>query len=509
MTAPADPEPPQQTEQPAAPGAPTLVTPEDGAEKSTSVVLKWEALENADSYEVQVAESEKFANLIVEGSSDSTSLKVEELPVDASPHWKVRSVSGDQTGPWSNIRTFTTSAVKAGGGDDGQGDEGQGDDSQEEPAAAPSGDFVTVSNGDFMLNGEVFRFAGTNAYHLPTYMKQDPSVVERALDAFQEAGVNVVRAWGFYDGAPHYNGDITLQPKPGQYNEEDLKRLDQLIAKAGEHDVKFIFALINYWGELGGMPQYNAWDGNAGAGMQHFMNDPDTQKWFKDYIEMLLNRTNTVTGVKYKNDPTILGWEIMNEGRNPQSSNPQELANWYQDIAQYIKSIDKNHLVATGEEGFDYGTPAEYNSEQYTNTYVLRAKEGTSYIANTSIPEIDFGTAHWYPTRWIGTNPADVKQSQKAFMEDHARIAEELGKPFVIGEYGYEGDGGSTQLEIYNHLWDFNEQNQVDGSLLWQFTADYVKCYEYRGNICWPGGRKDAELYKSFTNHIQAMTNQK
>ena len=594
----------EKTEPPTNLTKPTLSTPEDGAQEETSVVLAWEAVPGAESYEVQLSTSEDFSSPLVDGSVDSTQLPVEALPADSSVYWKVRPVVQESTGPWSNIRNFTTeaasgeaqvlsakpqspsneatgqafnvnvqwSAIAVASGyhlqiatDEGftslvvdqqvnsnsfqneglsaeqtyywriepvvdgqntewseifsfttkaaeeQNDDEQPSNDDEPTAPAPKG-FVSVSNGDFVLNGEVFRFAGTNAYHLPTYEKADPSVVNRAMDGFQEAGVKVVRTWGFYDGPPQYNNDITLQPEAGVYSEENLRHLDRLIAKGKEHGVRFIFALTNYWHELGGMPQYNAWDGNPNGGMQHFMNDPDTQKWFKDYISMLLNRTNTVTGVKYKNEPAIFAWEIMNEGRNPDSSNPQELANWYQDIAQYIKSIDPNHMVSTGEEGFDYGMPEVYSEEEYSNTYVLRAKEGTSYLANTSIPEIDYGTAHWYPSRWISrTNESDVIRAQRAFMKDHAKIAEDLGKPFVVGEYGFEGWGNQNglQLNIYNDMWSFNEDIQVDGSLIWQLAADYVKCSEYGGNICWPGGRKDAEMYNSFKSHIEAMSNSK
>jgi hypothetical protein len=42
----------------------------------------------------------------------------------------------------------------------------------------------------------------------------------------------------------------------------------------------------------------------------------------------------------------------------------------------------------------------------------------------------------------------------------------------------------------------------LDGSLLWQLTSDYTKCTEYGGNICWPAGREDTELFLAFMNHI-------
>src|SRR5690625_5843239 len=74
-----------------------------------------------------------------------------------------------------------------------------------------------------------------------------------------------------------------------------------------------------------------------------FLNHPDTQQWFKDYISMLLNRVNTATGIAYKDEPAIFAWQIMNEGRNP-GEDPMILRNWYAGMARYIKSIAPNHM---------------------------------------------------------------------------------------------------------------------------------------------------------------------
>jgi mannan endo-1,4-beta-mannosidase len=230
---------------------------------------------------------------------------------------------------------------------------------------------------------------------------------------------------------------------------------------------------------------------------------------------MLLDRTNSVTGVKYKNEPAVFSWEIINEGRNRKNP-PQQLRNWYQNIAKYIKLIDLNHMVSTGEEGFDYKKPSQYSISQYSNTYILRPHQGTSFIANTKIPEIDYATAHWYPSgwgwfikSWIASTTKDdnLIKAQHAWMKDHMKIAHNLGKPFVMGEYGFPGWGDARDQEIYKDFWNTAEKIKLDGSLLWEFTINYRKCYEYGGNICWPGGRKDKKLYDEFRNYIQTMNN--
>jgi mannan endo-1,4-beta-mannosidase len=478
----------------AATPAVTLTSPNDGSsDLATSLDLQWEALSGISNYQVQVSTASDFASTEVDEIVGDNTYTLSGLSNSQTYYWRVQADGDGTPSNWSSTYSFSTEAASGGGGGSG---------------TTPNSDaFVTAQNSDFYVDGQVFRYAGTNAYYLPNYEKVDASVVNRALDAFESAGVNVVRMWGFYDGPAQYSNDISLQPRPGEYNEADLKRLDNVIAKGKERGIRFVIAFTNYWGELGGMPQYNEWDGNSGGGMLHFINDPDTQGWFKDYIEMLLNRVNTVTGVAYKNEPAIFSWEIMNEGRLP-GGTPEELANWYQDIAQYIKSIDSNHMVSTGEEGFDEGTPSAYSRDQYSNTYALRANEGTSYIMNTEVPEIDYGTAHWYTTVFgFGSSvDSDMLRAQEAWIKDHIAIAENVNKPFVLGEWGFPGWGDNRVVEVYRDLYGIAEEVEMDGSLLWQFTADYVKCYEYGGNICWPGGRADETLYNDYVDHINAIS---
>lgn len=475
-----------------------LVAPANGSTvPGENVTFEWTSAGQSADYNFQLAADTSFTSQVRDTVVQSTTVDISGLQEDSEFHWRVTPVLESATGTWSETGNFRT-------------------DVQLTSAPAPTSDFVTASNSDFMLDGSRFRYAGTNAYHLPNYQKVDPGAVERAFDSFEKAGITVVRMWAFYDGPAQYDNDITIQPEPGQYNEEGLVALDKVIARGKEAGVRFILPFVNYWSQLGGVKQYNTWDGNPEGGMQHFMTDPDTKEWFQDYISMLLNRVNTVTGVAYKNEPAIFAWEIMNEGRF-RGADPTVLRDWYQETAQYIKSIDPNHMVSTGEEGFDEGTPAEYSSDQYSNTYVLRTGEGTSYVMNTAIPEIDYGTAHWYPAEfgWFisewGLDPVkdeNLLKAQHAWLKDHIAIAESHGKPFLLGEYGYPGWADERVVSVYRDLWEQAEGLEMDGSLIWQFTADHIKCYEYGGNICYPAGRADEALYNEFKTHIDNMNAQ-
>jgi hypothetical protein len=475
----------------------TLLSPQNNSsDVARDVEFSWNEVSGITQYLFQLSENSTFSSLADEEIVLGATYKSDVLKYDKKYFWRVKAdVSGST---WSNVFSFDTEA------------EGY---TPPPPPPPSSGSFVSTHNANFVLNGEILRFAGTNAYYLPNYEKLNSGVVDRALDLFKDTGITVIRMWGFYDGydcgySKNDSSENVIQTSPGVYSEAALRDLDRVIAKGKDRGIKFIIPFVNYWDQLGGICQYNTWAGasNPSTNMDFFMSNSQTQKWFKDYISMLLNRVNTVTGVAYKDEPAIFAWQIMNEGRN-KGKHQNILRDWYQGIAKHIKSIDPNHLVSTGEEGFDEGTPSQYSVDQYSNTYVLRANEGTSYIANTSIPEIDFGSAHWYPGDYgFGTTVnTSFLNAQKAWLNDHKNIAENVGKPFYIGEFGLAGWGDSRVNDMYDALYKHAEEIKLDGNLLWQLVADGTKCWEFGGNICYPGGRADTDLYNKFKQHVTNM----
>ena len=73
---------------------------------------------------------------------------------------------------------------------------------------------------------------------------------------------------------------------------------------------------------------------------------------FQEYVIMILTRVNTITGVAYKDDPTIFALELANE---PHTSDNYEtkrgvspgllVKGWMKVIVQTIRVVDKNHMV--------------------------------------------------------------------------------------------------------------------------------------------------------------------
>ena len=52
------------------------------------------------------------------------------------------------------------------------------------------------------------------------------------------------------------------------------------------------------------------------------------QAQYKDYVTAIILRKNSLTGVVYRDDPTILAWDIANEPSNPGDDSGDILQVW-------------------------------------------------------------------------------------------------------------------------------------------------------------------------------------
>ena len=85
-----------------------------------------------------------------------------------------------------------------------------------------------------------------------------------------------------------------------------------------------MIAFGNYWQHFGGVDQYNAWSHDAGHGScdwssncrDEFWVDPYARGLYKAHVDAVVNRRNFYTGVRYRDDPAIFGWNLMNEPRS-------------------------------------------------------------------------------------------------------------------------------------------------------------------------------------------------
>lgn len=320
--------------------------------------------------------------------------------------------------------------------------------------------FVKTDGTRFTLGDSTFYFAGTNNYYLPytpDYMVND--VFEKA----QAMGLKVMRTWGFSDGEPHC--DLVLQSSLGVYSEEGFKHFDYVVQQAEKYGMKLVVPLVNNWKEFGGINKYVEWTG-AGSHDAFFTNE-NCKKAYKDFVNHFLNRTNSLTGVKYKDDPTIMTWELGNEPRCQSDRTGVTLVNWAKEMSDYIKSIDPDHLVAVGDEGF-------FN-RQGNSDYLYGGGEGCDYDKLVALPSVDYGTYHLYPNGWGKTVEWGTQ-----WIKDHIEATNAVNKPCVLEEYGVES-GDSEKAKVYKTWGDTILENGGAGTMFWILTGvhwDKSKLYE-------------------------------
>ena len=96
-----------------------------------------------------------------------------------------------------------------------------------------------------------------------------------------------------------------------------------------------------------------SWARSSGEYLQNkedFFSSPACRQLYRNYATTLLSRVNTITGVPYRDDPTIFAWELINEPRVPQDWSGDTLQSWIAEVSAHIKSIDPAHLLTTGVE---------------------------------------------------------------------------------------------------------------------------------------------------------------
>lgn len=352
--------------------------------------------------------------------------------------------------------------------------------------------FVRRDGSKLTLNGKEFRFGGTNNYYL-MYMSQ--FMVDDVIDKAAAQGYKVLRTWGNLeignqDGSNSTNGKqngIYFQYWNGTapaYNDgaDGMQKLDYVIYKAGQKGLKLVIPFTNNWNAFGGADQYVRWAN--GTYHDEFYSSTLIKGWFKNWINHLLNRVNTYTGIKYKDDPTIMTWELANEPRckytdqYPTSGNctTKTLIKWADEMSTYTKKLDKNHLVSVGDEGF-YCTPG-------TTDWTENCGEGVDTIAFTKLKNIDVMSYHLYPELWSKDIPWTLN-----WIERHAKEAKKLNKAVMAGEFGVTDQ--NTRNAIYKQWTDLMLKTSTNGGLFWMLagTMDTGLPYpDYDGhNIYCPG----------------------
>lgn len=205
-------------------------------------------------------------------------------------------------------------------------------------------------------------------------------------------------------------------------NPDNWASIDNCFYLAKKYNIKLLCPLIDSYSGYGA-GDYGDYSSAVGVDKSAFFYDVNARNKFKEFIKYWLNHINPLTCEAIKDSPELLMIEIGNEigqYRPNVNSSAVPTEEWLNDISNYIKSIDQNHLVLCPTDE-TIGTSNEFN-----------------------VKNLDCYSGHYY---W--------KDSR---LNDSIKKCNNIGKPYIIGEYDSKFD-----QDWYNNMYD----KKIDGMIYW------------------------------------------
>jgi len=268
--------------------------------------------------------------------------------------------------------------------------------------------------------------------------------------------------------------------------------------------MKAILHFTNTWEWSGGLGQYLEWNGYKDQPLPKM----DNYSWDKyrqyisqyyncepcktatdKYIRTVLNRTNSISKIKYINEPAIMAWEIINEPRPMLPQANEAFISWMKHTSALIKSIDKNHLLTTGSEG---SIASDFDMKVYEEIHADK--------------NIDYLTIHIWPKNWswfkdtaIGQSMPRVISNTTSYIAKHIAVTAKLHKPLVVEEFGLPRDYQNFQINspttfrdqyymaVFNVLMEsIYTKKGIAGANFWAFSGTGRPSLEHE--IWWKRG---------------------
>lgn len=345
------------------------------------------------------------------------------------------------------------------------------------PHKAKADNFIRTRGMQFFKGDsqQPYYFIGTNFWYGPilgsTGEGGNRQRLCQELDTLQRLGINNLRILVGADRGSKNANTVKpyLQPEPGVLNDTLLEGLDFMLCEMQKRNMVGVLYLTNSWDWSGGYGFYLREDGYGDSPDAHgegykdyvqyarqFFQSEKAKQLYYDHVRRIVGRRNTVSGKLYKEDPTIMAWQLCNEPRPFGREEEPAFAEWVNHTAGLIKEIDPNHMVSTGSEGI----------------FGCNLNEDLCYRIHAS-PNIDYMTVHIWPANWSWATRGRLFESlpnvylkSEEYLEQHNHLARKLNKPYVVEEFGYPRDynfyrpGSSTQARDCFYRFIFTKQRE-------------------------------------------------
>ncbi len=301
--------------------------------------------------------------------------------------------------------------------------------------------FVEVQDGQLVLGGARLRLVGVNSFGLLSgYLNigqvTEPSSFQKIADSVQAHG-RIYRFWTEISGGFWFDRVYTVWSADVDHHSylEGMRKLIQDLKANGIYGLPTLVSAPRSWSSLAGGS--NFW----------FVGSQANLKW-KEWIKSIV--------VYFKDEPQILAWELANEANDHASScsggcaTTDELILWGKDTYDYIKSLDPNHLVTGGWDNTG-------------NLGVDLFKKLNSFLDIASLHVFDQGLYNL-----VSSLDTKDKQETDAFVSQYVTASKEIGKPFMIGEFGADlaADPRNPFLRyLLSSMYDYDG----DAAILWSW----------------------------------------
>jgi mannan endo-1,4-beta-mannosidase len=282
----------------------------------------------------------------------------------------------------------------------------------QEAAESAGTPFLARDGVNLVLDGGDFRFVGSNLYNAagdpniyecgPWMSQPDAELSNWFSHARTDYGATVIRFWAYQT---YTQGGTNWQA------------LDRVFGLAQEYGLHVIPVLENQWPECtqGGYKTASWYATSYTSPYGGYALS------YRDYVGRVVQR--------YRADPAILGWALMNEAESKTSAgtaDPESLYAFARDMSAYIKALDPNHLVMLGVIGGAQPGVAGSNYARLLGLDTIDIAEFHDYLADDApLP----GAA--YPG-----DPLGVLATASGGLGQAMRSAAEAQKPIVVSEAG-------------------------------------------------------------------------
>jgi mannan endo-1,4-beta-mannosidase len=311
-------------------------------------------------------------------------------------------------------------------------------------------DFVKRTDKNFTLGGNRIRLGGMNVGwlalrsdtgHTADLRYPTPFEVDDMLATVQAMGGRVIR---IVSAGATAGCALCLVPAPGKINEEALKQLDMILKKSADMGIQVIIPMAGAGAgcadgaELDPVAQspcvYAKW---RGVRPDAFFADPRAQADFMHGVTALLQHANSLTGIAYRDDPTILAWENCDAcGAGVAAT---QLGAWTETLGTAIKALDTHHL---------------YENGALVGRLVVPASE--SVLAEPSVDIVGDRVTPASPG--MTTPPANIGQAAAAVAK--------AGRIYFIDEYGWSPKDWPTQDDFDVFLDQAVHMRDLSGALV-------------------------------------------